>query len=100
MTKIVRSLRNGQITIPSDFRQKLGIDTDSLLALSIESGELHIKPIKATQTVAGSPWLKDLYKAFAPVRKDASHHTEQEINTAIDKAVKKVRSKKHGKGSI
>lgn len=96
MTKIVRSLRSGQITIPAEFREKLGIDSDTLLQVSLMQDELRIKPVKAISTVGGSPWLAELYHAFAPVRKEAKDkgHTEGKINIAIDQAVKATRNKK------
>lgn len=96
MTRIVRSLRSGQLTIPADFREQLGIGIDTLLQISLINGELRVKPVKTIQTVAGSPWIKELYKLFAPIRQDASKHTSTQINTAIDRAIKAVRSKKHG----
>lgn len=95
MTKIVRSLRSGQITIPYDFREKLGINADTLLQISLLQGELRIKPVKAVDTVSGSPWVKELYKIFSPVRKEAKDkgYGENKIDTAIDEATKAVRSK-------
>ncbi len=95
MMKIVKSLRSGQITIPSNFRAKLGIDADTLLQIRIAEGELRIKPVKHTDTVAGSPWVKELYEAFAPVRKEILDRgiTEEEVNDTIDRAVKAVRKK-------
>lgn len=94
MTRIVRQLRGGQITIPADYRRRLGITDDSLLQMSAEAGELRIKPVRATNQ-AGSDWIKDLYDLFAPVRAQATKHSEEEVNTAIDKAVQAVR-KAHG----
>jgi bifunctional DNA-binding transcriptional regulator/antitoxin component of YhaV-PrlF toxin-antitoxin module len=95
MTKLVRSLRSGQITIPSDFREELGIDVDTLLQVSLIHGELRIKPVKALETVGGSSWAKELYDIFSPVRKKAKDKglSEEKINTAIDAAVKAARSK-------
>ena len=40
---------------------------------------------------AGSPWLKELYDLFAPVRQEAASYSEDEVNTAIDEAVQAVR---------
>jgi hypothetical protein len=40
---------------------------------------------------SGSPWLKELYDLFAPARAEAAKYSEEEINTAIDEAVKAVR---------
>ncbi len=96
MTKIVRSLRSGQITIPSEFRDELGIDADSLLKISLINGELRIKPVKTTQTVADCTWMEELYGIFAPVRKDSAKYSEKEINAVIDQAVQAVRKQKHG----
>jgi hypothetical protein len=43
---------------------------------------------------AGSPWLAELYRRFAPVREDAieAGYREEEINDAIEEAVAAVRS--------
>lgn len=42
----------------------------------------------------GSPWLKELYEYYAPVRQEAidKGYTEEEINRAIDQAVAEVRN--------
>jgi hypothetical protein len=44
----------------------------------------------------GSPWLRQLYALYAPVREAAVGLTEEEINKAIDEALKEVRSRKIG----
>lgn len=98
--RLVRSLRNGQITIPAEFRRELGIEYDSLLEVSLAAGSLTITPVNTTSvadsTVApgGSPWLHELYQLFAPVREEAEAYTEVEIDDAIDAAVQAVRSKR------
>src|SRR4051812_28827081 len=91
MTRVVRSLRSGQITIPAEFRKRLGIDDSSLLQLTLVQGELRIKPLRTAERAEGSPWLKDAYDAFAAVRAQTDQHSEAEIDTAIDEAVKAVR---------
>lgn len=95
MTKIIKPLRSGQITIPADFREKLGIGADTLLQVSLMHGELVIKPVKTVNTVAGTPWVRELYEAFAPVREEAKEkdYSEEKINAVINKAVKAVRTK-------
>jgi hypothetical protein len=47
-------------------------------------------------TPHGSPWLKDLYDYFAPVRQEAEEkgYSDDEINTAIDRALASVRSER------
>lgn len=93
MTKFVRPLRSGQITIPAEFRQKLGITPDKLLQLTLDNGELRIKPVQVTVAQDGTPWLKELYDLFAPVRKETQKASEKEIDSAIDTALKAVRNK-------
>jgi len=95
MTKIVRPLRSGQITIPAEFRERLGIGPDSLLQVTLMQGELRVRPLSVSDRAGGSPWLKELYDRFAPVREEAmtKEYTEEEIDTAIDEAVKAVRQR-------
>lgn len=90
-TRIVRSLRNGQVTIPAEFRRQLGIDDDSLLQVTLTQGELRIKPVQTEGHGLGTPWLKALYDRFATVREETSASSEEEINADIDRAVRAVR---------
>lgn len=46
VSKVVRPLAKGQITIPAEFRQKLGIDANTLLDISLVEGKLEIIPIR------------------------------------------------------
>ncbi len=95
MTRMVRPLRSGQITIPAEFRKELGITEESLLQLTLEGGELRLKPVQVTETAAGSPWLRELYEYFTPVREEiaAAGYTEEEVNADIDAALAEVRAK-------
>lgn len=95
LIRTVRPLRSGQITIPADFRRELDITAESLLQIRIEGEELHIKKLQTVPDVASSPWLAELYRRFAPVRQEAVEegYTEEEINEAIDRAIKAVRAK-------
>jgi len=92
-TKIVRSLRNGQITLPAEFRRELGIESDTLLRVTLGHGELRITPVRTSGQSPHSGWLRELYEQFAPVRQEAERYSEAEINAAIDEAVTAVRSK-------
>ena len=91
MTQLVKALRSGQITIPSEFREKLGIDEDSLLQINLTEGELIIKPVKVSQKAGDSLWFKKLYHEFGKVRKEAKKYSEKEIDKSIDKAVNTIR---------
>jgi len=92
--KLVRSLRSGQITIPSEFRAKLDIDEHTLLQIELVGSELHIRPVKVAKSEAGSAWARELYELYAPVREEAAKYSEKQVNADIDKAVAIVRRKR------
>jgi AbrB family looped-hinge helix DNA binding protein len=89
----VRSLRRGQITIPAEFREKLGLGEDALLSITLRGKTLEIAPVRVAAG-PGSPWLKELYELFAPVREDLSQYSEEEIDRAIERSVAEVRAKR------
>ncbi|MBT9169639.1 MAG: hypothetical protein DDT19_03002 [Syntrophomonadaceae bacterium] len=45
MSKIIKPLARGQITIPVEFRQKLGIDETTLLNLTLKGKRLELTPV-------------------------------------------------------
>jgi bifunctional DNA-binding transcriptional regulator/antitoxin component of YhaV-PrlF toxin-antitoxin module len=96
MTRVVRPLRSGQITIPVAFRKRLGIDEQSLLQMTLVEGELRIKPVAIREQTKGSPWLRELYEYFAPVREEilARGISEEEVNADIDAAIAAVRAER------
>ncbi len=96
-SKIVKPLRGGQITIPSEFRQKLGIGEDTLLRMTLEGDELRLRKVKVRETSEGSSWLRELYELFAPARQDLAQYSEEQIDATIDQAVKEVRRQKHAR---
>jgi bifunctional DNA-binding transcriptional regulator/antitoxin component of YhaV-PrlF toxin-antitoxin module len=92
--KIVRPRRGGQITIPAAFREPLGLGHDTLLQVSVVEGELRIRPVRDGAAGPGSPWAKELYDLYAPVRAEAAQYSEDEINALIDEAVQEVRKRR------
>lgn len=46
ISKIVRPLPKGQITIPAQFRESLGIDQDSLLRIILLEDRLEVVPVR------------------------------------------------------
>ena len=90
-TQIVRPLRRGQLTIPAEFRRRLGINEDTLLQLTLYEDKIEIVPV-VTKPVAGMTWARELYEIFAPVRREAQTMDEAEIDALIDEAVDEVRS--------
>ena len=92
-TRIVRPLRRGQITIPAEFRRRLGIDEDTLLQLTLHADRIEIVPVVTTPAV-GKSWAKELYEMFAPVRREAQAMDEAEIDALIDDAIEEVRAER------
>ena len=94
-TKLVRPLRSGQITIPASFRHALKLDEQTLLQITLEDGELRLRPVDLANVETGADWLCELYYLFAPVRRKAAAYTEEEINDHIDAVLQFVRDYKH-----
>ena len=82
------------MTIPTEFRKALRIEPDGFLQVTLEDGELRVRPLRVAEPAAGSPWLKELYELVSPVRAEAAQESEEEINQAIDRAVKAVRRRR------
>ena len=93
-SQFIRQLSRGRITIPAEFRKRLGIAQNSLLQLTLAGDELRLRPLSLAEPVKRSTWFKDLYEAFAPVREEAAQYSNEEINVAIDEAVAAVRAKR------
>jgi AbrB family looped-hinge helix DNA binding protein len=94
LTRVVRPLRRGQLTIPAEFRRRLGIADDTLLQLTLQEGKIEITPVVATPA-AEMAWARELYAMFAPVRQEAQELEEAEIDALIDETVDEVRSQDH-----
>jgi bifunctional DNA-binding transcriptional regulator/antitoxin component of YhaV-PrlF toxin-antitoxin module len=96
--KFVRVLRGGQITLPIEFRRALGIEEGMILAMHQgQDGVLHMRPAPIlTSGGKGSPWLRELYELFEPVRREIEEkgYTEEEVNQWIDDAVAEYRKER------
>jgi AbrB family looped-hinge helix DNA binding protein len=92
LTRVVRPIRRGQITIPADFRRRLGIEDDTLLELTLHDDKIEIVPV-TTKPAADTAWARELYAMFAPVRQEAQVMDEAEIDALIDSAINQVRSR-------
>lgn len=44
--KVVKPMAKGQVTIPAEFREALGIDADTLLNISLVEDHLEIVPLR------------------------------------------------------
>ena len=93
MKKIVKQLRHGQITIPKDLRDALGLREDDLLSITLAEGKLEIEPLKVAPRARDSSWANELYRQFAPIRESLASNSEDEINEAIEHIVEETRAK-------
>ncbi|MBI4306376.1 MAG: hypothetical protein HY678_08670 [Chloroflexi bacterium] len=71
--KVVKTLPRGQVTIPGEFREALGIEAETLLSVSLVGDHLEIAPLRLSA--------------------DLRRYTEEEIDRFLeeDKLDKKVR---------
>jgi bifunctional DNA-binding transcriptional regulator/antitoxin component of YhaV-PrlF toxin-antitoxin module len=95
LKKIVKSTRNGQITIPIEFRKQLDNEGEALWQVTLENHELKVAPVRAVEA-GNADWYERLYERFAPARAEAIEqgYSDEEINGWIDEAVSAVRSKR------
>jgi AbrB family looped-hinge helix DNA binding protein len=91
LTRIVHPIRRGQLTIPAEFRRRLGIDDDTLLQLTLHEDRIEVIPVVTTPAV-GKGWARELYEMFASVRQEAQTMGEAEIDALIDEAIDEVRA--------
>ncbi len=64
MSKIVRSLPKGQITIPAQFRERLGIDQDSLLNIILLEDRLEVVPVRIGEQESLREYTDEEIKTF------------------------------------
>jgi AbrB family looped-hinge helix DNA binding protein len=94
MRKIVKQLRHGQVTIPKEFREALGLTDEDMLAITLSEGKLEVEPVRVAPKAKGSPWARELYQLFAPVRESLKGYCQKEIDEAIDGVVREARGEK------
>jgi len=64
MSKIVRPLPKGQITIPAQFRERLGIDQDSLLNIILLEDRLEVVPVRIGEQESLREYTDEEIKTF------------------------------------
>lgn len=60
MTKFVKSFSKGQITVPKDIREELGLGDDFWLKLSVEGTKLVAEPVETQPTLSPAEYAKKL----------------------------------------
>lgn len=46
LTKLVRPLARGQLTLPAEFRRRLKIDAQTILSLTLKRGHIEMVPLR------------------------------------------------------
>ncbi len=64
LTRLVKPYAKGQITIPAEFRERLGIDEDSILQLELKGFKIEITPLRAVEDMLLREFDDTEIKAF------------------------------------
>lgn len=72
LSKVVKILRGGQITIPAEFRRQIGIEDETLLRITVEDGDLRVSSVRHDVHAGKGDWLDALYDAYAPTQLTSS----------------------------
>lgn len=93
-TTRVGHLHNGQVSIPVDFQEAIGARSDDLLEMQVVDDEIRLKLAGTAAMSVSNTWVRELYDYFAPIRAEAEAAglSDDEINEAIDEALRAVRS--------
>ncbi|MHB8376509.1 MAG: AbrB/MazE/SpoVT family DNA-binding domain-containing protein [Dehalococcoidia bacterium] len=79
------------MTIPKEFREALRLDPSDLLSISLHGDRLEIEPVRVASKETGSLWAARLHELFAPARESLGAVRSEEIDRAIEDAVREVR---------
>jgi AbrB family looped-hinge helix DNA binding protein len=63
--KVIKALAKGQVTIPREFREALGIDAETLLSVSVVGDHLEIAPLRSGDDVLRRYTEEDIARASA-----------------------------------
>ena len=92
--RAVTSLYDGQLTIPVEFRELLGIEDNAALEVTLCDGELRLKVFDAAKRAQEAGPLVALYEYFTPVRDEVRRLgvSDEELHAEIDAAVAEARA--------
>ncbi len=72
-------------------RKAVRLEENGMVSITLSGDKLEIEPVKVASKRKGSPWAKELYELFAPVRESLKGRSEEKVNEAIDEALKEAR---------
>lgn len=68
------------------------------LRMTLTNDELRVRPVASPEPANGSPWLRELFEYFAPVREEILRRgISEELNADIDAAIAEVRAEHRAK---
>jgi len=64
LSRLVRALPRGQITLPIEFRRRLKIDETTMLKVSLAHGKIEMVPVRLSQKVRMREYSADEIERF------------------------------------
>ncbi|MBI4595080.1 MAG: AbrB/MazE/SpoVT family DNA-binding domain-containing protein [Candidatus Tectomicrobia bacterium] len=89
---LIKVLRNGQVTLPKEYRDVLGVKEGDVLEAEIEDSTLVLKPKVLVDK--NEAWAK-LSHVMDKVGKRHQNISEEEVEKDVLEALKTARSQKH-----
>lgn len=84
--KYVKTFSKGQITIPKEFRDSLGLGDEFWIRLSIDQDEIKLKPVKEEKKMSKDEWIKQML-AMPPIEIDTQEiaRNRRQINKRLER---------------
>ena len=82
---IVKVIRNGQITLPKEFRDALGIDEGQILEAELENSRIVLKPLAFVErwSVLSSKGKQKVKEALKDIKKGAFSKAYDDVDEMI-----------------
>lgn len=85
--RYVKSFSRGQITIPKEIREELGVPEEFWMKMSVDNGKIVVEPVQKTQSKddyvnsllsMNTDWFsEDDYEDYKKVRQEADEHVDK-----------------------
>ena len=85
--KFIKSFSRGQITIPKDFRERLGVSEEFWMKIFVDDGKLIVEPVQSKKTK--DDYLKSLLSMKTDWFSDDDYEDYKKVREEIEQHVKK-----------
>lgn len=68
-TRYIKTFSKGQITIPKEIRDSLGLGDEFWIKLSVDQDEIRLQPVKEEKKMSKDEWIKRMM-AMPPIEID------------------------------